>query len=226
MNNEESGAETWIMKRIVGALLLLGVGAGCRDTAENLSRDYRNLINEAVDALMMVNSEAQAKMLTERVLKPYSTRIRGVNDRVKTWKQNAEKTDYGSQLFTSDSVVILMVENEMNQERLKLEHERIKKLVADMTKAEEETRRQAGDANPVTPVTTWPTLAALAEGKEGIEPIRNNLEQGTDVLAVLKEVQTDEKLLKDGRMMKLKESFDKKIEDFKKDRVVKIKIRL
>lgn len=211
------------MRRVLGALMLIGCGAGCRDTADVLSRDYRNLHNEAVDCLMMITGEPQAKAVKARVLDQFGTRIKSVTDRTKNWKQNAEKTDYGSQLLTSDSVVILMLENEMNRERLQLESARLKKLLEDLVAAETARRRQAGDNNPVNTKLEWPTLSDLVESREAIEQVKAQLEQGGDVLGVLNEVRTDEKLLGSPKMKKLKEDFDKKVEDFKQSRLLKIK---
>src|SRR4051794_14561883 len=117
------------MKKHLALLLFLGCSAGCRDSADTLSRDYRNLNNEAIDALMMITSEGQAQAMHVRVLKDFGNRIQGVNDRCKNWKQNNEKEDYGSQIYTSDSVLILAVESEMNKERLDLETKRLKALL-------------------------------------------------------------------------------------------------
>jgi hypothetical protein len=204
------------MRRTLLLLLLIAAGTGCRDQADNLARDYRNLINESIDALMMIDSEAKAQMMVDRVLKPLPNRLKGVGDRVRNWKQNAEKTDYGQQLFTSDSVIILKLENEMNKERLDLEAARLQKLRDALM--DEARQGGEGDANPKTAL---PNLSAVIESD--VASIRGVLSSGTELLGVLEEVRTDEKLLKSGKMQLLKDDFDKKLDDFKQNRIVKIR---
>jgi hypothetical protein len=211
------------MRRLLALAILVGCGTGCRDSADALARDYRNVNNEAVDALMMITGEPSAKMMLTRVLKEYPKRIQLFNDRVKNWKQNNEKTDYGEQIYTSDSVVILFVENEMNMERLKLEKARLQKLVSQMTEEERDTRRQGGEANPtIDPKALWPNLTEVIDEKSPeIEKIQGQLEKGSDVMTIYNELGRDEKFLKSAKMKTLKESFEKKYEDFKQNRIRK-----
>jgi len=206
------------MRRILGVSLLLLCGAGCRDSADALARDYRNLNNEVIDAMMMITDDASAKVMLDRVLVEYPKRMRSVDDRVKNWKQNNEKEDYGSQIYNSDSVMILILENQMNKDRLALEEARLKKLLGAIVEA----KRQEGQAN-VTPEAACPNLAKLvgSEGKD-LDPIKANLEKGTDVISVYKELGQDERFLKSARMKSLKEAFEKKFDEFKQTHLAKI----
>jgi type I site-specific restriction-modification system R (restriction) subunit len=185
--------------------------AGCRDSADMLSRDFRNLNNEAIDALMMITDESSAKTMLERVIKQYPKKLQLVDDRCKNWKQNNEKDDYGSQIWTSDSVAILIVETEMNKQRLALEEARLAKLL-----------KQLKSANPSA---SLPGLGALL-GDEGNETkrIHDQLEgkEGGEVIKILQEINKDEKLLKNGRMKNLKDAFDVKLQDFKTNRILKL----
>src|SRR5436309_2785595 len=122
------------MRRVSAVFFLLVAVAGCRDSADAMSRFYRSVNNEALDALMMITSDSICKDMMERILLEYPDRIhgpapRGVEARVKVWKQNNEKDDYGAQLLTSDSVVILLIENSINQKRLAMEESRLRALM-------------------------------------------------------------------------------------------------
>jgi hypothetical protein len=197
------------MRQKLGILALLVCGAGCRDSAYALARDYRNLNNEAIDAVMMINNEEQAKILITRVIKEYPIRLQGVDFRAKNWKQNNEKDDYGSQIYLADSTVILLVETEMNKERLELEVKRLKNLVEQM----------GGPAQ-------CPEMAKLTDLKgPELSPIVSQLEKGGgDIAGILKEINNDEKLLKRGKMKAYKESFEKKYEEFKQSHMAKLNV--
>jgi hypothetical protein len=101
---------------------------GCRESADALSRDYRNLNNEAVDTLMMVTGESSARLATERILKQYGERKKAIDDRFKTWKQNTDDDEITTTTLQSESVMFLLIETKINKQRAVLEKERIEKL--------------------------------------------------------------------------------------------------
>ena len=47
-------------KRCLLVLCLVAGLSGCTDTIDSVTREYRNANNEAIDAMMMVTSEARA----------------------------------------------------------------------------------------------------------------------------------------------------------------------
>ncbi len=203
------------------ALVLTLCAAGCRDSADMLSRDYRNLNNEAVDALMMITDESSANMMLERVIKQYPKRLQSVDDRVKNWKQNNEKDDYGSQIYSSDSMAILLIETEMNKQRVLLEEKRLQGLFRQL----EGEARKSGQQGNFDAKQALPSLHALVSEGEA-KKVYDQLEskQGGEVVKVLEEINRDEKLLKNSKMKALKEAFDEKVAKFKQERQIKLRL--
>ena len=63
-------------KRCLLVMCLLAGLSGCTDTIDTVTREYRNTNNEGVDAMMMVNSDAQAGIMIARIFKPSTDRYR------------------------------------------------------------------------------------------------------------------------------------------------------
>ncbi len=148
------------MKKPVLLLLALAPLTGCSaDDANSISRDYRNINNEAIDALMMTTSEARAKIANEKVLKTYSARISDVDKRLDLWVQNAEEKFIIANTLNSESAATLIAENKINLKRLELERARLQRLAAN-----------AGADSP--------NLQELARGG-GLATVKANLEKGT-----------------------------------------------
>jgi hypothetical protein len=150
------------------ALMVVAIAmAGCStDSAHTLSRDYRNLDNEAIDALMMITGEARARFARDKIFKPYNERLTKIDDRAATWLQNTEDDFIVRDTMGSESVMTLIDESEVNKTRLKLELDRIKVLLD--TKAKD---------NPgVDPAKEWPALSSFAAGSE-TNSLKNHLDR-------------------------------------------------
>ncbi len=63
------------MKKTALAMVVLGLAGCSSDSAHTLSRDYRNLNNECIDAMMMITSERAATFARDKIYKPYSDRL-------------------------------------------------------------------------------------------------------------------------------------------------------
>ena len=74
--------------RKFSSLILLLALTGCIDTIDSVTREYRNTTNEAIDALMMTTSDAQAKVVVLRVFKTLDDRYKLSDHRLKTVKMN------------------------------------------------------------------------------------------------------------------------------------------
>ena len=122
------------MKRaaLIFCLASLPSLAGCStDSANSLSRDYRNLNNEAIDALMMVTSEDRAQLAKTKILgKVYTERLQAIDKRMDSWLQNTEDKLVVIETMSSESVVTLLAELPINAKRLDLEQKRIGNLLA------------------------------------------------------------------------------------------------
>jgi hypothetical protein len=122
------------MKRaaLVFCLASLPSLAGCStDSANSLSRDYRNLNNEAIDALMMVTSEERAQLAKTKILgKVYTERLQAIDKRMDSWLQNTDDKLIVLETMTSESVVTLLAELPINAKRLELEQKRLGNLLA------------------------------------------------------------------------------------------------
>src|SRR5205085_11426354 len=70
---------------LIGLLFLV---VGCTDNIDSVTREYRAVNNEAIDALMMITTEAKAREMTIRVFKPLLKRYEGINNKLKIVKSN------------------------------------------------------------------------------------------------------------------------------------------
>ncbi len=164
------------MKKLV-LLPLLCTLVGCStDNASSLARDYRNLNNEYLDALMMVTSESTAKFAQDKVIKPYSERKGKIDKRYQTWELNTDNKEIVKDLLSSESVTMLFAEHRINRIRLQREKDRLKKLLNSKIETEKERQRQAGVANPaVDSRKEWPNLSELAAGAV-LNPLKDNIQ--------------------------------------------------
>lgn len=190
------------MKRTFAFLLVVLAASGCVESADSISREYRNLNNEAIDSLMMVTSEARARTAVDRVLSEYENKLKKIEDKVKAYKMNA-KIDILKQMYTSDSIVILTLENGYNKQRLEAEKKRLKRLF-DTLKAEQ-------------PGVELKYLEELSKSGDKTNKIAQQLEKNS-LLELFNQILKDPKLFKDGPPPELKgfsESYQRKIDKFK-----------
>jgi uncharacterized protein (DUF4213/DUF364 family) len=96
------------MKRAALLFCLAGLSGCSTDSAHSLSRDYRSLNNEAIDALMMATTEQRAQIAKTKILKSYSDRLQAIDKRFATWVQNTDDKVIVLDTFTDESVPTLL----------------------------------------------------------------------------------------------------------------------
>jgi hypothetical protein len=145
-----------ISKRLGGLLLVLLTG--CVDTVDTISREYRSALNEGIDALMMVRTEAQADNVNTRVFKPLGQRFRDLEDKLKP-KQGK---DFTREAMGSEGLQMYITEMDINAQRFGLEMTRLRKLMQIYVDRNREALRASGDDNPVVSESrVCPALHAL-----------------------------------------------------------------
>lgn len=147
--------------RIAIITILLGFLAGCTDTADSVSREYRNQINEGLDALMFVTTEESAKQMSLRIFKPMGDRFTDIDRRLGIVRSNRTKKEFVTEFFESDSVHMYLSEISINRQRFALEKTRIRDLVQQYKKRDEEC----------------PSLLALVDDGADLGPLKTQLEQ-------------------------------------------------
>jgi hypothetical protein len=164
--------------------LALGLLTGCStDSANSLSRNYRNINNEAIDALMLVTNESRAETANVKIIKTYKDRLIEIDKRLDTYVQNQEEKLILFETLTSESVVILFAECTINQKRLDLEQQRLKNLLATLVQREKDRRKEANDPEEVKIGKLWPNLDALTAPSAG--GLRENLRRGTGLAELM-----------------------------------------
>jgi hypothetical protein len=149
---------------IVGFLLGL---SGCTDTPDSVCREYRNAINEAIDAMMFITDEPSAKRMTVRILKPMTERFRAIDFKMRIVRSNRTKPEFAEEVLTSDGVQMYITELEVNQQRYSLELTRLCQVFAKL----EEAEVNEGDA-----AKNNPALKALVLEKSDIlSPLEEQL---------------------------------------------------
>jgi hypothetical protein len=182
------------MKRAALLLLLAGLTGCSTDNAKSLSRDYRNLNNEVIDALMMSTSEWRAELGKDKIIKPYTEKVGNIDKRFATWVQNTDDKEIIRDTLDSESVATLLAEAPINLRRLNHERARITRKVdarakehADRLTSEGllERLRADGVANPEAVVMEkareetkkeWPVLVEFSLGT-GLASLKTQLEK-------------------------------------------------
>jgi hypothetical protein len=156
-------------KKRVWIALALCCLAGCsNDTANSLSRDYRNINNECVDGLMMVTSESRAKFVNEKIFKTYSDRVALIDKRAANYQQNTDDVQIIRETLNSESLAILFAEISANKKRMDLETARIRKIFDTRVKEHMDRFKAGGDKDAEARAKEetrkeWPNLSAFAE---------------------------------------------------------------
>ena len=148
--------------RLILVVILLGMLAGCTDTADSISREYRNQINEGLDAMMLVTNEATAKRMNVRVFKPMGERFTDIDRRLGIVRANRAKKEFVTEFFESDSVHMYIGEIYLNRKRFELEVSRLKNLSKQCVEHERELHKNSGKDTPFDANAACPNLLELA----------------------------------------------------------------
>ena len=164
-----------------GKLLLLAsiLGlAGCTDSVDTLTREYRATTNEAIDAMMMITNETQAARMAERILKPMGDRYKAIDRKLGIVKDNRGPSAWAKEVLESDGMQLYLSDLHMNIQRYGLEMTRLRNLRKQILDRERELLIEAGDANPVIkPELICPKLDALVMKKENLDVLEKQLMQ-------------------------------------------------
>jgi hypothetical protein len=156
--------------------LLILLLAGCVDTIDTVTREYRNTNNEAIDAMMMITSEAQAKRMTIRVFKPLTDRYKEIDKRLDAVQANRSKKEFVKEVCESNGTHLYLTELEVNRQRFSLEFIRLKHLMKAYVDRERELLIAGGDANPqINERELCPTLATMLTSDQSLGPVRAQL---------------------------------------------------
>jgi hypothetical protein len=170
-------------RRALVGLALCALTGCSTDNPTSLSRDFRNLNNEAIDALMMVTNESRAKFVNDKIIGTYQDRYGKIEKRMQTYVQNTENETIILDTLRSESVAILLAESQFNIPRLNHEQQRLKKLLEATVQREKDRRKEAGDPDPVNVDKFCPSLNALATSDHA--PLHDSLKKGTPMAALV-----------------------------------------
>jgi hypothetical protein len=139
--------------RLILMAILLGMLVGCVDTADSLAREYRNQINEGLDAMMLINDEATANQMTLRVFKPMAERFKEIDRRCDIVNGNRTKKEFINEFGKGDGVRTFVAEVMVNRKRYDKELARLKKLTDQV--------KQNGECPALQNVSSGAALASL-----------------------------------------------------------------
>ncbi len=158
--------------KILMLFLVFGL-AGCTDNVDTVCREYRATNNEAIDALMMVTSEAHADRLTVRIFKPLKDRYAAIDYKLKLVRANREKPEFAKEVLESDAFQLYLTDLQINVQRFGLEICRLRDL---RRKIIERERELLGDPNAnVNPAELCPKLNALLTTPGVLDELDKNL---------------------------------------------------
>ena len=135
-----------MMKRSLLSMILIATAAGCTDTVDSISREYRNAINEAIDALETVTTDEQAQRVRVRVLQNLDIRFKEIDARFDIVNTNRTKAEMVKEVFESDSLQLYLTDLEINRQRYSLELTRLRNLYKQYIDRERELQLARGQA--------------------------------------------------------------------------------
>ena len=118
-----------MMNRCLLLILLLGI-VGCTDTADTVMLEYRNLDNEALDAMMMVTDGNQATRMDLRIFKDLRNRYDRIDKKLNIMMINRTSKELVQEVYESTGIIMYVHESNLNRDRYKLEADRIRNLPA------------------------------------------------------------------------------------------------
>ena len=203
---------------VVGLVL---VSAGCTDSVETVTREYRAMNNEAIDALMMITTEAQAKYMTNRVFKRMGDRYGKIDYKLRIVKSNREKSEYAKEMLESDGFHIYLTDLQVNNQRLGLEINRLRNLRDQYVERERELLIAEGDADPgiIDPRKVCPWIEDLLPppGQTSSQTLKPLYDQLTKPEMVQQLIQFPRDKVKDFPVMFLKFAERRKVFEPKRD---------
>ncbi|MBI1830284.1 MAG: hypothetical protein HYR84_02400, partial [Planctomycetes bacterium] len=198
-------------------LLLFGVlaSAGCTDSVDSVCREYRAAINESIDALAMITTEAHAARMKIRVFAPMGKRFEDIGKRMDNVKSNRDKNEMATEMLTSDGLQIYITDLQVNRQRYGLEIVRLRNLYKQYMERERELLVNEGMNDPaIDGKAVCPVLHDLLyEG--ALETLRSHLVK-SPILGMMSQMQTWKKV-KDYPGLYLKFSERRKIFAPKRD---------
>src|ERR1041385_2718370 len=115
-----------MMRCRLSVVFLLLVLTGCTDTIDSVTREYRNGLNEGIDAMMMITDEKSAAVMRSRVFNHLPTRFKSIDEHLNTVKDNrATNLIFATEMLESDGFQLYFTETRINADRFWVELERI-----------------------------------------------------------------------------------------------------
>ncbi len=163
--------------RLLLFVLCLLCLVGCTDTPDSMARQYRNAINECMDALMFVTDESSANRMKIRVFKPMFDRFQGLDKKMTIFKNNLKKPAYVKEVFESDGIHLYLSELQINRQRFALERTRLRLIYQQRIERDRERFDNQGDEEKqFNPATASPALHGIIEG-DTLDPLWRQLKE-------------------------------------------------
>jgi hypothetical protein len=186
-------------------MLLVLALAGCTESPDSIALEYRNTLNEGIDAMMMATSDARAGYMISRVIKPMGDRFRATDRKLLIYETNSPTMkDFATAMMDSDGVHIYLTEMYYNRERLSMEITRIRNLIRQHVEREAELTGQSAD--DINPQQVCPKLVEIVSDTV-IGPMRDHM-KNPPLLEKLTGLRSNEKKI--GNYADLYEKFLKK----------------
>jgi hypothetical protein len=171
--------------RFLLVTILLGLLTGCTDTADSLAREYRNQINEGLDAMMLVTDNHTAQRMTVRVFKPMDARFKEIDRRLEIVKSNRTTKGFVVEFCESDSVAMYVAEVFANRKRFSQEMSRLKTLTKKTIEQEKEAHEKSGSQDPWDPSKACPDLQKVANEASTLSALEEQLNKTPKIFGFL-----------------------------------------
>ncbi|MBM3996146.1 MAG: hypothetical protein FJ303_18645 [Planctomycetes bacterium] len=161
----------------VQVLLLLFVlaAAGCTDNVNSVCQEYRAAINESIDALTVITTEAQAERMKIRVFSHLQKRFEAIGKRLDNVKLNRDETEMAAETLTSDGFQLYLSDLQVNRQRYALEIVRLRNLYKQYMAREHELLLADGVNDPkIDGKELCPVLHELLY-EQSLDPVRDHL---------------------------------------------------
>jgi hypothetical protein len=106
-----------MIKRCLLLIVLIAPAAGCTDSVDSITREYRNATNEGLDALMLVTSDDKAGRLRRRVFQQLMERFKDIDRRLEIVRTNRTRKEIVEEVYSSDGFQLYLNDLEITRLR-------------------------------------------------------------------------------------------------------------
>ena len=209
---------------LLAGLILI---AGCTDSMDSITREYRNANNEGIDALMMIRTKEDATRIHARIFKSMTPRYAAIDEKLKIFTQNrsGNQVELAKEVLESDGVHLYLTDLQVNSQRFTLEKARLRQLF--MKYYEEKCKERGEEGDDFTPDVRKIAPELYDMVFDSGHPVTTTLAahfRGSEVVRLIMSFSIQNRIKTEPKFEVMFSKFEEKRKTFYTDRMKEIKL--